>query len=771
MAGHPTPYILIKFDEPIYPSTSAGGTVRESHSTQSLPTDRMAGVPPVRRSRSQAQRPSKATRRETSGPDSPFRRPSGIILLRLLPFFLHILLHALVRMSVPLAHALSFSHRRTVCRSYGGRGGVTLLPSRLRLSSRPTALAKPRSWRLQVTGGDPNRLPSQPFFRHSSPRCFQRFSAVASSFVNGATTERDVSSPRQSSLVTASDTFDNNDSDDDTIFALSSGSSSSVATAVAVIRISGPRVKSHVIPGLLSPRTAQRLLNHPRTAVLATLQDPTTNQPLDQSLLLYFPSPRSFTGQDVLELHVHGSRAVVRDVCDVLQQSALKLRYAEPGEFTQRAYAHGKLDVLQVEALADLLCSDTLYQRQQALKQLDGTLSHSYTMWRDTLIAGLAHAEAVIDFGDDEQLLDDNNDDNDDDEHAHDDNGHPAVNDGGMAVWGNVVDKMRVLQRDMERQLGNARRGELVRDGVKVAVVGPVNAGKSSLFNVLAQRDAAIVSSQAGTTRDILEVALDLGGVKCVLQDTAGIRTTATDAVEQEGIRRAAQAAATADVVVAVVDAAAAAIEDEGSSSDQESVQIALQQILAEKEESSDGGVGEGSSVASAAVRPTPVLLVLNKVDLTTSNATAHSSTNHHLVSSLNDAIFATNRTTVSKRLNSRLVSAGAFEISCRTQQGLDEFIQHLTTTVLERVSPSEASDAAAQEESVLITRTRHRQHVSAAVACLERFHDLARHGSPAVDMAAEELRLAASELGRVTGAVDVEDVLDRLFADFCIGK
>ena len=520
-----------------------------------------------------------------------------------------------------------------------------------------------------------------------------------------------------SSSSSSSSPFNTDESDDsfpfpdeeDTIFALSSGYTGAQATALAVVRISGPQAHS-ALNSLTSPTSK---LPPPRKAVLRKLYY--KDAMLDHALVLLFSKPHSFTGEDLVELHCHGSRAVVQGLLDVLPKLNHNLRLAEPGEFTQRAFGNGKLDLVQVEALADILGADTQTQLQQALSQLDGKLSQVYEEWRSQLISGLAHAEAVIDFGDDERLGEDDILDDDSEQ---------------WNVWGNVNDRMHQLRTSMELHLRDERKGELVREGVKIAIVGPPNAGKSSLFNLLAKRDAAIVSPIAGTTRDVLQVSMDLGGVKCTLQDTAGVRSQTSDSLELEGIKRARSVAEQADLVVAMVDATEAS----------KGIDI-VQEVLKEKDEESEHGLHH-------LVKSEHILLVCNKSDLMNTTATK--------------------KMTETSFKEKNIIFGGTHEISCVTQEGIDGFLDALTKSVVSRTTQgNDFSDG----EGALITRARHRRHVEAASEALERFEFLSKQGTMAVDMAAEELRLAASELGRITGAVDVEDVLDVLFNDFCIGK
>jgi tRNA modification GTPase len=264
----------------------------------------------------------------------------------------------------------------------------------------------------------------------------------------------------------------------------------------------------------------------PRVARHVRLRDPDSGEALDDGLALWFPGPRSVTGEDVAELHLHGSRAVLGAVMAVLRRRGLRL--AEPGEFTRRAFLNGKLDLTQAEAVADLAAAETEAQRRQALRQLDGALGALYRGWGDRLLRLLAHLEAAIDFPDE---------------------------DLPPAIEARVADETADLACEIERHLADGHRGERLRDGIAVAIVGPPNAGKSSLLNQLARREAAITSPIAGTTRDVIEVAIDLAGYPVVLADTAGLRETA-DAIEQEGLRRALARAESAELRLFVFDAA-----------------------------------------------------------------------------------------------------------------------------------------------------------------------------------------------------------------------
>src|SRR5216684_3791622 len=288
--------------------------------------------------------------------------------------------------------------------------------------------------------------------------------------------------------------------------------------AIAIIRLSGP-ASGPTLRALAGKLPAPRIARHVR------LRDPASGEELDDGLALWFPGPRSVTGEDVAELHLHGSRAVLAAVMAALGRQGLHL--AEPGEFTRRAFLNDKLDLTQAEAVADLAAAETEAQRRQALRQLDGQLGDLYRGWGDRLLRLLAHLEAAIDFPDE---------------------------DLPPEIEAEVAAETAVLASEIARHLADDHRGERLRDGIAVAIVGPPNAGKSSLLNQLVRREAAITSPIAGTTRDVIEVAIDLAGYPVVFADTAGLRDSG-DAIEEEGRRRAVARAESAELRLFVFDA------------------------------------------------------------------------------------------------------------------------------------------------------------------------------------------------------------------------
>ncbi|MCJ7787990.1 MAG: tRNA uridine-5-carboxymethylaminomethyl(34) synthesis GTPase MnmE, partial [Methyloceanibacter sp.] len=302
----------------------------------------------------------------------------------------------------------------------------------------------------------------------------------------------------------------------DTIVALASGAG---RAAVGVIRVSGPHTRD-VLEALCGD------LPEPRQATLRRLRDPRSGVLIDRGLVLWFPAPASFTGEDMAELHVHGSRAVIREVIDAAL-TVVGTRLAEPGEFARRAFENGKLDLTEVEGLADLVNAETEAQRRQALAQSEGSLRTLYEGWRAELLKAQALMEAGLDFADEGDVVAD------------------------VAVKSEAI--VAGLLQSISHHLAD-RRGERLRDGFRVVIAGPPNAGKSSLLNALARRDVAIVSEEAGTTRDVIEVHLDLAGIPVLLIDTAGLRE-AQGQVEAEGVRRALARAEQADLVLFLVDA------------------------------------------------------------------------------------------------------------------------------------------------------------------------------------------------------------------------
>lgn len=478
-----------------------------------------------------------------------------------------------------------------------------------------------------------------------------------------------------------------------TIFAVSSGHP---PAAIAVIRISGPRAGDAL-------RAFTGRLPEPRKAMFARLRDPDTKEMIDEALALWFPGPNSETGEDTVELQVHGGRAVIAAMFSALGRLP-ELRLAERGEFTRRAFENGKLDLTRVEGLADLIAADSDAQRRQALRQLQGLLGDRAEAWRKSLIEALALVEAQIDFPDEGDVPED-------------------LTTGALA-------KVRALRDEIAGALARSGQGEKLRDGMVVAIAGPPNAGKSSLLNRLARREAAIVSPFAGTTRDVIEVHLDLGGYPVVLLDTAGIRES-DDPVEQEGIRRARSRAAEADLVLWVAENEKGA--EEGA---KESVSAAPSVPPPPRTESGQQPFDHfKESVPSD--QPNPLCwLIQNKSDLASSNK------NNNIKSILSKIYDRT------------------FDISVLQNDGIPLLVSALQ---------DQASVFFSATESALITRRRQRTELAETVASLDRA--LAVKASQGDEITAEELRLAARSLGRLTGRVDIEDILDVIFRDFCIGK
>lgn len=448
----------------------------------------------------------------------------------------------------------------------------------------------------------------------------------------------------------------------DTIYALSSGH---LPAAIAVVRVSGPQA-GPALRGLTGKTVT------PRQAALATVSDPVSGEAIDQALVLWFPGPSSETGEDTAEFQLHGGRAVVAAAMAALGKVE-GLRPAEAGEFTRRALENGRLDLTAVEGLADLIGAETEAQRRQALNQVRGGLGKNAERWRRMIVQALARIEAGLDFSDEGDVPADA--------------GAPAVRIAGE------------LRAEIAAALADASRGERLREGFTIAIAGPPNAGKSSIFNWMAGREAAIVSPYPGTTRDVLELHLDLGGYPVTMLDTAGVRE-AGDPVEQEGIRRAIARAADADLTLWVQEL----------------------------------GASDGAAAPLGRVPGSVLWDVFNKADLVDS---------------------APQRAGLSDRES----QAPVFCVSAVTGTGLDKLLASVQAHV---------GACFGAGEPALVTRARHRAALEQAVAALVR-----AEGSKALgdEVLAEELRLAARALERLLGRIDVEDVLDVVFRDFCIGK
>jgi tRNA modification GTPase len=444
-----------------------------------------------------------------------------------------------------------------------------------------------------------------------------------------------------------------------TIFALSSGRPPS---AISIIRVSGPLAGSTL-------KTLAGRVPEPRIATRMLVRD-VSGQPIDEAIVLYFPEPASATGEDVAEFHIHGGRAVQAALFAALSDFE-NLRAAEPGEFTRRAFENGKLDLTEAEALDDLIRADTEAQRRQALRQLQGLLGDKARDWRKRIIEAQALIEVGIDFADEGDV--------------------PAE------LMVPALGTIESLLAEIRETLSTPGRSERLRDGMTVAISGPPNVGKSTLINLLAKREVAIVSPLAGTTRDFIEVHLDLDGYPVTVIDTAGIRDT-DDPVEQEGVRRARQRAGEADLVLWMTEG------------------------------------GEGRARGAGASADTTVWLVRNKIDL--------------------DADLSRGG-----KASHASAGEGIFKISASRGDGVSELIAALTDFVRKFFGSREES---------LIGRQRQRKLLQETADALRRSLVAASTGE---ELVAEELRAASQCLGKLLGRVDVEEILDAIFREFCIGK
>ena len=439
----------------------------------------------------------------------------------------------------------------------------------------------------------------------------------------------------------------------DTIYAVSSGGGKA---GIAVIRMSGPlagEVAAAMTGGLPAPRRA----------VVRKISDPGTAEVLDRAVLLWLPGPRSVTGEDIVEFHVHGSAAVVSGLFAAFN-SFRGLRPAEPGEFTRRAFANGRMDLVEAEGLADLLNARTGRQRQQAVYHLMGRASSIYEEWRLRLVTILARLEAAVDFVEEEGVAE--------------------------AAIANVRNDVVTLASAMVSALETAGRTASIRNGIKVVLAGLPNTGKSSLLNALAKREAAIVSKHPGTTRDVIEVAVEIEGLEVILTDTAGLREDSPDEIETIGIGRTHRELDEADLVVWV-----SSPDVEGS-----------------------GRLWDGV---------VPALRILNKMDLIGPG--------------------------------SELPGSPSVAISARSGAGMPAMIAELAKLIREKYG---------QADDPVIVRNRQKQAVMDSIRYL---NESLLHDAPQLELAAEDLRKAAHSLARITGRIDVEDLLTAIFSEFCIGK
>ncbi|MDH0365489.1 tRNA uridine-5-carboxymethylaminomethyl(34) synthesis GTPase MnmE [Brucella anthropi] len=434
----------------------------------------------------------------------------------------------------------------------------------------------------------------------------------------------------------------------DTIFALSSGR---LPSGVAVVRISGPKVRfvlETIVGSIPTPRYAAYKLFRSRNG-----------DPIDRGLALFFPGPNSFTGEDCAEFHLHGGKAVVEKLLSEMGELH-GCRIAEAGEFTRRAFSNGKMDLTIAEGLADLIAAETEGQRRLALQVASGTQRELYTEWRQRLLRARAFIEAELDFADESDV--------------------PG------SVSEQVWQLLALLKSEIENHIASGKRASMLRDGLHVVIVGAPNAGKSSLLNFLAGREVAIISEEAGTTRDLLEVKLDLGGIPVYVTDTAGLRET-DSSVEKIGIERARARMADADLVLLLED------------------------------------MNDPIAVASDEI-PKALWKIGTKADL-----------------------------------NAESADCWTYRISTKTGEGLDQLLTNLQNFAEEQIG---------QIDDAVPTRQRHINLLRSTVTEIDR----AINGTNLpLELRAENMRLASQYLGRITGDVDVEEILDVIFSQFCIGK
>ena len=443
-----------------------------------------------------------------------------------------------------------------------------------------------------------------------------------------------------------------------TIYALSTGPG---VSGVAIIRISGPET-INVVKSLTSKK-----IPSPRVATLRKINNINTSELIDEGIIIWFPGPHSYTGEDMAEIHIHGGKSVIL----ALQNEISKIkncRLAEPGEFTKLAFQNGKINLLKAESIADLISAETEIQRSQALKIMEGKSSEKFNQLREKLLKLLSFVEAKIDFPDE---------------------------DLPEKIINEIQSSSSKIKSEIKKVLNDKKVGEIIREGFKIAILGPPNAGKSSLLNYLSRRDAAIVSEVAGTTRDVIEVHLNIDGYPVVLSDTAGIRES-KDEIEKKGINLALKKAENADLNIVVIEPKKAYF----------------------------------TGFLKGLVSSDKTLVVVNKSDLGIENMLEDfSQYNPIYISIIKEKNIDTLISTIRNKLKNKFLS----------------------------------------NQNILITRERHRLHLEQCLMHLENFEN--KRDEQDFDKAAEDLRLAARELGKIVGKFDVEEILGTIFNDFCIGK
>ncbi|XP_018054709.1 PREDICTED: tRNA modification GTPase GTPBP3, mitochondrial [Atta colombica] len=464
-----------------------------------------------------------------------------------------------------------------------------------------------------------------------------------------------------------------------TICALSSGHGK---CGVAVVRISGSRS----LDTLKKMTSISKL--EPRKAFLRKIRDPETGEVIDNGLCLWFPGPHSFTGEDSVEFHVHGGSAILMKLMQAL--SRLQVHPALPGEFTRRAFYNNKLDLTEVEGLADLIEAETECQRKQALLQADGILRKLYNSWRKVLSESVASIEAYIDFGEEENIEND--------------------------VIHNAHHALRQLMRELEEHLADGRRGEILRNGVRTVIIGEPNVGKSSLLNRLVQRNAAIVTPIAGTTRDVIELTANISGYPVLIADTAGITEDSGNIVEAEGVRRARSHAENADFVVVMIDALKCATSG-----------LTYKDYI--REYLSSLGIQE----LLAKIGRERFIVIANKKDLL-------------------------------KEEKRHFDDVETVLISCRTEDGFQDLLRSLTDHFSNICGNPSA-------ECPTISQARHRNHLDQCLRHLQKYFEFCTNEQHDMAIAAEEIHKAMRELGRITGHVSTDEILNIIFKNFCIGK